>query len=99
MHNNEPDKEILLKKLNWIEREMKKQNSLKRIIPQSIFKGALASFGATIVFGIILIILAQLIKSAGQIPILNNIIEKTKLEKVVDSYNDVDVNDYQIEEN
>lgn len=78
-------------KLDRIENELAKQRSFKRQAIRAILTGVFGSFGATIVFAIILIVLANMIKSAEQIPILNEIIERTKLEQIVDNYNDVPV--------
>lgn len=93
--NQITDKEYskLVTKIDNLQEDIDKFTSWKRQIPQSIGRGILASFGATIVFAVILIILSQLIQSAEQVPILNDLIEKSKLEKVVDAYNDVEVED------
>lgn len=78
------DYQVILEKIKGLEKEMQKQRSWKRIISRAIINGIFASFGATIIFAIILIIFSQLIKSADQIPIINDIIDRTKLEKIID---------------
>ena len=84
--------EIILKKINKMERDMAKQRSLKVLIPRAILNGIFASFGATVIFALILIVLSQLIKGADQIPLLNDIIERTKLEQIIDSQRDQKTN-------
>lgn len=84
-HTEEENFEIIIKKINGIERELVKQRSLKRLIPRAMLNGIFASFGATFIFALILIILSQLIKGADQIPLLNDIIERTKLEEIIDN--------------
>lgn len=70
--------------LHRIEVELKKQRSIKRIIMRAVINGVFISFGATIVFAILLIILAKAIQASNQIPILNDIIERTKLEQLIE---------------
>jgi len=79
----EKDLEHLIKTLDRIEKNMKNQNRYRNIIPRAITNGVFVSFGATIVFAIVIIVLAKLIQASDQIPILNDIIERTKLEEIV----------------
>ncbi|MBN1331901.1 hypothetical protein JW978_03385 [Candidatus Dojkabacteria bacterium] len=83
--------ETLQKKIDDLNARLDRQERLGYRIGRSILSGVFVSFGATLVFGTILIILAYSIKGAEQIPFLNEIIERTKLEQLVDNYNDVEV--------
>ncbi|KKQ35436.1 MAG: hypothetical protein US52_C0025G0009 [candidate division WS6 bacterium GW2011_GWA2_37_6] len=84
----EDDYKTLLNKVNNIELELKKQRSLRKIIPRAILSGVFVSFGATIIFALVLIVLAKLIQGADQIPILNDIIERTRLEEIIENQKD-----------
>jgi hypothetical protein len=79
----EQDLEHLIKTLDRIEKNMKNQNKYRNIIPRAITNGVFVSFGATIIFAIVIIFLAKLIQASDQIPILNDIIDRTKIEEIV----------------
>ncbi len=76
----------LKERLDTIELELKKQNSLPRLIKRAIINGIFATFGATIVFGSLIYMTNKMINSSEEIPIINKIIEKTELKTIINEY-------------
>lgn len=86
----EPDISKVIKRLDKIEDKLDRELKFKRRAQKALLNGIIGSFGATIIFAVIIAVLAFIIGKSDNIPVLNSIIEKTNLETVVDRYNTID---------
>ncbi len=76
----------LEEKIDKLEKELKRQRSLPRLIYKAIINGIFATFGATIVFGLLIIKINRMIEKSEEIPIINKIIEKSELKNLFSNY-------------
>lgn len=83
------DSTEISERLKALEEQIAKQQtqfSLKRIIPRAIINGIFASFGATIIFGLILFAASKIIDSSKRVEIIDNLIGQTRLEEIIENY-------------
>lgn len=72
---------VLVKRLRALNSNIKKQISFKRNFFLSIVSGIGYTIGATIVAGIVIAILSWTINSIEDVPVLNKLIDSTKLQQ------------------
>lgn len=66
-----------------LNKQLQMQNSLQRNFFMAMLRGFAGAVGATVVFGIVLAFLFQIIRSINYVPILNNILNSGAIEEVV----------------
>ena len=59
------------------------QNSLQRNLLVAVARGFASAIGATVVFGLVLAGLFQIVRSIDYVPILNNILNSQAIEEVI----------------
>lgn len=70
-------------KITELTGQLKLQNSFKRNFLQSIVRGFGTALGATAVFGLVLALLFQVIRSIDYVPILNGFLSSQAVEDVI----------------
>ena len=65
---------------------IKRQNSIQRNFLIAIVRGLGSAIGATVVFGVGLAILFQIVRSIDYVPILNNILNSGAIEEVIHKF-------------
>lgn len=61
-----------------------KETKFKRVFLRGIVNGLATAFGATIVFAILLFIVARIISGIGTLPIINDFLEATRLDILIE---------------
>lgn len=64
-------------------KQLRLQNSLQRNFFIAMLRGFAGAVGATVVFGIVLALIFQIIRSIDYVPILNNILNSGAIEEVI----------------
>ncbi len=83
---SEQNQEIILNKnLERLTKNIEKQNSFKRSLFMGMLQGVGNVIGATIIAGILLIVLSKFIHSAEQIPLLGIFIKTSNIEASIDA--------------
>ncbi len=90
MEENFNDLHTSIKKLEGsvlsLEKTVKKQTSFKRIFALSLVHGFGTAAGATVIFGLILALVLQVIKSIDYVPIINNLLSSQAIESVISKF-------------
>lgn len=73
----------LEKKIEELTKQIKRQNSLRRNFLISVLKGFAGALGATVVFGIAVALVFQIVRSIDYVPILNNILNSMAIEEFI----------------
>jgi uncharacterized protein (DUF697 family) len=73
------------KDLQSVSSGLKKQNSFLRGFTMSVIQGVGGIIGATIVAGIVLLILSKFFHTIDQVPFLKVFFQTTKIEKTIDT--------------
>jgi hypothetical protein len=74
----------LLDRLEKIDRKLKSLTSYRDIFLKGIVTGVGTFIGATIVVGLLFGVLSQVFDFAGQIEVINEILDQTDIENIVD---------------
>lgn len=88
---------LLLEQNERLIAQLRKSNSLLRRFFMGIMMGVGTAVGATLILGVALTVLARLVNSFEDIPIINTIIENYRLDEYVDEL--LEQNNIQLEEN
>lgn len=73
----------LEQEIKELSQHMKLQNSLRRNFVISIVRGFGSALGATVVFGLVIAFLFQIVRSIDYVPILNGILNSQAIEEVI----------------
>ena len=73
----------LEQKIEELTKQIKLQTSFKRNFLIAVLRGFATALGATVVFGIALALVFQLVRSIDYVPILNNILNSSAIEEVI----------------
>lgn len=74
----------MLDRLEKIDRKLKSLTSYRDIFLKGIVTGVGTFIGATIVVGLLFGVLSQVFDFAGQIEVINEILDQTDIENIVD---------------
>jgi len=77
---------ILEKKITELTKQIQMQNSFRRNFVIAVVRGLGSAIGATVVFGLGLAILFQIVRSIDYVPILNNILNSNAIEEVIHKF-------------
>ncbi|MBP7842664.1 hypothetical protein KA017_01535 [Candidatus Woesebacteria bacterium] len=70
-------------KIQQLTKQVKLQNSYKRNFSIGIIRGFGSAIGATVVFGLVLAIFFQVVRSIDYVPILNTILNSQAIEELI----------------
>ena len=70
-------------KIQELTKQIQLQNSYKRNFMMGIIRGFGAAVGATVVFGLALAILFQIVRTIDYVPVLNNILNSQAIEELI----------------
>lgn len=73
-------------KIEELTRQIKLQNSAKRNFSIAIIRGFGTAIGATIVFGFVLALMLQIIKSIDYVPVLNNVLTSQEVVDLIQNF-------------
>ena len=73
------ENEVLIAQIEQLTKEIKTSNSARRMLYMSVIWGVGTAIGATVVAGIVILILSRVITTIEDVPILNNIIQSFEL--------------------
>lgn len=73
----------LEQKIVELTKQIALQNSIKRNFLIAALRGFSTALGATVIFGIAIALVFQLVRSIDYVPILNNILNSSAIEDVV----------------
>ncbi|GIK84112.1 MAG: hypothetical protein BroJett025_07340 [Patescibacteria group bacterium] len=75
--------ENLENKIEQLTKQIQIQNSTRRNFYIAVVRGFGSALGATAVFGLVLAILFQIVRSIDYVPVLNNILSSQAIEEVI----------------
>lgn len=78
MTNTEPEDSIL-----QLTKQIRLQNSFRRNFALGIVRGFAGALGATVVFGVVLAIVFQIVRSIDYVPVLNNLLNSQAIEELI----------------
>jgi hypothetical protein len=73
----------LEQKIVELTKQIELQNSIKRSFLISILRGFATALGATVIFGIAIALVFQLVRSIDYVPLLNNILDSAAIEELI----------------
>lgn len=73
-----------LKKLNRNLREQNKYYKRSQVVLRSLAAGIFTAIGATIGFGLVIIVLASFVRTISAVPIIDDILKQTKLDQLIE---------------
>lgn len=73
-------------KIEELTNQIRIQNSVQRTFAISILRGFGAAIGATIVFGLVLALLSQVIRSIDYIPVLNSVLTSQEVVDLIQNF-------------
>ncbi len=73
----------LEEKIQQLTKQVKLQNSYKRNFTVGVVRGFGSALGATVVFGLVLAFVFQIIRSIDYVPVLNNILNSQAIEELI----------------
>ena len=76
----------LEKSISKLEKRVAKQTSFKRNFTMSLVRGFGGAIGATVIFGLALALIIQIVRSIDYVPIINNILSSQAIESVIDRF-------------
>lgn len=76
----------LEKSVSSLEQVIKKQNSVRHSVALSLLRGFTTALGATVIFGISLALVIQIVRSIDYVPIINNILSSQAIESVINGF-------------
>lgn len=69
--------------------QVKVYNSTRRSLWMAVLRGFASAIGATVVFGIVLAIVFQVIRSLDYVPIINTILNSDAIEEIVKQFTSI----------
>lgn len=69
-----------------LDKQIQAQNSFIRNFGLSLARGLASAVGATIIFGLVIALTIQFLRSIDYVPIINNILDSQAIESVIDRF-------------
>ena len=76
----------LEKSISNLEKRVQKQTSFRRNFAMSLVRGFGGAIGATVIFGLALALVIQIVRSINYVPLINNILNSQAIESVINRF-------------
>ncbi len=76
----------LEKSVSFLGEQVRRQNSYRRNASLSLVRGFSTAVGATVIFGVILASLLQIVRSIDYVPIVNNLMSSEAIESIINKF-------------
>ncbi len=76
----------LEKSISKLDARVKRQTSFRRNFIMALLHGFAGAVGATIIFGLSIVLLVRIVRSIDYVPIINNIVNSQAVETVINKF-------------